>query len=158
VSAERRARPFADPPPQARGRRSRARSCAADEWRKLCTLVYVARTWMACAFRRSASLFDCRKRIYFWRGGQGSGTGMRRENNFICVGGTDSPLPAARGEVEGAKRPRVRGPLRDSEWSGWRNGAVDLGREARPGRNAPLTPTLSPRGGEREKMLRRCRD
>ena len=29
-----------------------------------------------------------------------------------------SPLPAARGEVEGAKRPEVRGPLRDSERRG----------------------------------------
>jgi hypothetical protein len=55
---------------------------------------------MACAFRRSASLFCCRKRIYFWRrrGGQNSGALVRRENDFVCVGERDSPLPAARGE------------------------------------------------------------
>ena len=52
-----------------------------------------------------------------WRrgGGQSSGAEACRENDFVCPRGGVSPLLAARGEVEGAKRPRVRGPHRDSE-------------------------------------------
>ena len=45
---------------------------------------------------------------------------------------------------EGAKRRRVRGPLRDSERRGHRSGVADFGREARPSGEAP-SPRPSPR-------------
>jgi hypothetical protein len=95
-------------------------------------------------------------RNYFWRcrGGQDSGALERRENDFVCVGERDSPLPTARGEVKGAKRPRVRGPIRDSERSDWRNGVADFGREARPSGNAPSSrpPSRTRREGVRWRM------
>jgi hypothetical protein len=102
-----------------------------------------------CAFRRFASL----------RGGdnscsvvvkQSSGTEACRENEFVCPRGSVSPLPAARGEVEGAKRPRARGPLSDSERSSCSDGAADFGLEAQSSREAP-SPRPSPRArGEGE--------
>jgi hypothetical protein len=62
----------------------------------------------------------------------------RHENGFAC-----SPLPAARGEVERAKRTRVRGPLRDSEF-----------RRLSPAERPPHT-TLSPLAGRGSTQMRR---
>jgi hypothetical protein len=63
-----------------------------------------------CAFRRSASL-----RFYF---GGSNILGVRAENSDADASRERDRLftsPRVRGEVEGAQRPRVRGPLRDSE-------------------------------------------
>jgi hypothetical protein len=91
-----------------------------------------------------------------WRrgGGQSSGAEACRENDFVCPRGGVLPLPAARGEVERSEAPRVRGPLRDSERRGWRNGVADLRREAYPSREAPHPDPL-PARGERENSRER---
>src|SRR5271154_2105072 len=62
---------------------------------------------------------------------------MRRENGISCA-----PLPAARGEVERAKRARVRGPLRESER-----------RNSEPA-DRPPHPNLLPARGEKERVGR----
>ena len=75
---------------------------------------------------------------------QNSGAAAPRERVRMFA-----PLPAARGEVEGAKRPTVRGPLRDSERSGSRNGGADSGREVKAQPRGSLIPTFSPHAGRR---------
>ena len=75
---------------------------------------------------------------------QNSGAAAPRERVRMFA-----PLPAARGEVEGAKRPTVRGPLRDSERSGSRNGGANSGREVKAQPRGPLIPTFSPHAGRR---------
>src|SRR5580692_10456963 len=63
---------------------------------------------------------------------------MHRENEIALF-----TSPRVRGEVEGAKRTRVRGPLRDSELLGSFVAAQKLFGTLRP-RRRPLTPP-SPR-------------
>src|SRR5262249_14117858 len=59
-----------------------------------------------------------------------------------------SPLPAARGEVEEAKRPRVRCPLRESERCRAGGGVADISRSPRPAKRPPHPDPLPAQRGE----------
>jgi hypothetical protein len=73
----------------------------------------------------------------------------RRENGFACA----FTSPRVRGEGEEAQRPEVRGPLRDSEWSGGAGALQILTARLGPAESPPPRP--SPRARREGEELRR---